>query len=49
MRICSLASHHEVLDDEFEEFLAGGNIIKCMVWYKDIGLRVQAHIYHSIK
>ena len=44
----SLASHLGILDDEFGEFLAAGKLSKVQSWYKNMGMSVQTHRYHSI-
>ena len=48
MRIGSLASHIGVLDDEFEEFLDGGELSKVRSWHKNLGLHVKTHIDSEI-
>ena len=40
-KICSLVSHLGILDDEFEELLAVGNLSKIRSWYNNLGLRVK--------
>ena len=46
--IGSLVSHLGMFYDEFEEILSAVNIGKVNSWYKNMGLRVQTHRYHSI-
>ena len=47
-RIGSLESHLVILDDEFEELIDVGKLSKVRSWYKNMGLRVKTHRYHSI-
>ena len=47
-RIGSLASHLGIFDDEFGGILAAGNLNKFQYWYKNMGMCVQTHRYHSI-
>ena len=46
--IGSLASHIGILDDEFEDIFDACKLSKFWSWYKDMGLHVQTHRYHSI-
>ena len=48
IRICSLASHLGVLDDDFEEFLDEGKLSKVWSWHKNLVLHVQTHIDSEI-
>ena len=47
-KIGSLASHLGILDDEFEELLAAGKVIKICSWYNNLVMCVQTHRDHSI-
>ena len=43
-RIVSLTSNLGILDDEFEELLAAGKLIKVWSWYNKLVMRVQTNI-----
>ena len=43
MIIGSLESYCGVLDNEFEEFIATGNLIKFWSWHNNMGMYVQKH------
>ena len=44
----SLASNLGILDDDFEELLAAGNLSKVWYWYNNLGLCVQTHRDHFV-
>ena len=46
--IGSLVSLLGIFDDEFLDLLSVGKLSKVISWYKNLGMRVQTHIYHSI-
>ena len=44
--IGSSESHLAILDDEFEELLAAGKLIRIRYWYNKLGKRVKTHRDH---